>query len=224
MVKKYVLSARPSPTPITEPVTKLGGQPVWLGEPCWPLSKALGEPMRFIGQFVIYPEIFGACEARMAYLFMTESDTDIDGTWIPDGGENAVILQPGVWSGSSAPLRKGPTLSERIFDEKRALVEESPREYAVELRPDNDPEQLDESEFEASGNWDRFCAYVEESKIGGTPAFLQHPEYPDAGMWRLLVQINSTIVPAGPNFGDAGIGYAFLSEDMQTAKFLWQCS
>jgi hypothetical protein len=25
------------------------------------------------------------------------------------------------------------------------------------------------------------------------------------------------------NFGDAGIGYAFLSEDGTRGKFLWQC-
>jgi len=29
-------------------------------------------------------------------------------------------------------------------------------------------------------------------------------------------------VPFEVNFGDAGVGYAFLSEDGTTSKFLWQ--
>lgn len=224
MVKKYVMTARRVLKPITEPVTKLGGQPVWLDEPCWPLSKTLGEQMHFIGQFVLYPEIFGVCDARMAYLFMTESDTDVDGTWEPDSGENAVILQPGVWDGPSAPTREGPTLFERIFDDDFNFVEERPCEYAVDIRLGDDPDTLDESEFAASGELEQYAGYLSESKVGGTPAFLQFPEYPDAGSWHLITQLDSTIVPSGPNFGDAGIGYAFISQDGTTARFLWQCS
>ena len=211
MVKKYIMTARPVSEPITEPVTKLGGQPVWLDEPCWPLSKALGEPMGFIGQFVIYPEIFGETEARMAYLFMTDTFANVT-TWEPNAGENAVVLQPGEWDGPTAPLREGPTLNERIFDSNHRFVEQVSREYAVDLQPGDDPDTLEESED------------VDESKIGGTPAYLQSPEYPDAGVWRLLAQIDAAIVPTGPNFGDAGIGYAFLSEDGKTARFLWQCA
>jgi hypothetical protein len=30
--------------------------------------------------------------------------------------------------------------------------------------------------------------------------------------------------PIKINFGDAGIGYAFISEDGQVGKFLWQCA
>jgi hypothetical protein len=40
----------------------------------------------------------------------------------------------------------------------------------------------------------------------------------------LLLQLDSTKVPFFVNFGDAGIGYLFLSADGQTAKFLWQCA
>jgi hypothetical protein len=31
----------------------------------------------------------------MAYVFMVEDDEYVDGTEEPDGGENAVIIQPG---------------------------------------------------------------------------------------------------------------------------------
>jgi hypothetical protein len=223
MVKKYTISVRTARRPIVASATKLGGQPVWVGEPCWPLSKALREPMRFIGQFALSPEIFGTCAARVAYLFMTDAETFVNGTWLPDGGENAVILQPGVWSGPSAPLTQGPTLCERVTDETSSGTKEVAREYEVELELGEDPDVLEEDEFAESGKYSQYLEeYLEESKIGGTPAFLENPEYPDSGRWRLLAQINSTVVPCGINFGDGGIGYVFLSEDGRVATFLWQ--
>ncbi|WP_147132916.1 hypothetical protein [Stackebrandtia albiflava] len=76
-----------APGPITEPVTKLGGQPCWLDTPSWPVSAGEDEPMEFLGQFRLpTPDL------RMAYLFMS---TDADDTWEPDAGENALLLQGG---------------------------------------------------------------------------------------------------------------------------------
>jgi len=72
--------------PIVGCVTKFGGQPNWIGKPEWPLSKATDEPMRFIGQIHLEPDLFGKIPGRMAYLFMTD-DADVDGTWESDGGE-----------------------------------------------------------------------------------------------------------------------------------------
>lgn len=222
MVKKYTLRAREVSSPIVEPVTKLGGQPVWIGEPRWPLSRTLRAPMRFIGQFALDPELFGSCPARLAYLFMTEADDFVDGTWLPDGGENAVILQPGTWDGPVAALTQGPTLATRVAEADAGGTREEPHEYAVTMEPGEDPDTLDEDTFRERGAWDQYMDAVAESKLGGTPAFLQYPEYPGPGAWRLLVQLNALVVPAGPNFGDGGIGYAFLSEDGRVAKFLWQ--
>lgn len=90
------------------------------------------------------------------------------------------------------------------------------------MEPGADPDLFDEAAFRRRGEWDQYMDYVEESKVGGTPVFLQYPEYPGLGSWRLLVQLNAVIVPVGLNFGDGGHGYAFLSEDGRTAKFLWQ--
>jgi carbamoyl-phosphate synthase large subunit len=55
--------------PIREPVTKFGGQPVWIEGPDWPLSRQTGRPMRFIFQVALEPRLFGTIPARMAYLF-----------------------------------------------------------------------------------------------------------------------------------------------------------
>jgi uncharacterized protein YwqG len=62
-----------------------------------------------------------------------------------------------------------------------------------------------------------------ENKVGGTPDFLQGEEYPQGGPWRLLLQLDSSSVPFHVNFGDAGVGYAFISQDGTVGKFLWQC-
>jgi hypothetical protein len=39
------LELAPADGPVREPVIKVGGQPVWLEEPQWPLSSTTGEPM-----------------------------------------------------------------------------------------------------------------------------------------------------------------------------------
>jgi hypothetical protein len=37
-------------------------------------------------------------------------------------------------------------------------------------------------------------------------------------------RVDAESVPFDVNFGDMGVGYAYLSEDGTAAKFLWQCS
>lgn len=55
-----------------------------------------------------------------------------------------------------------------------------------------------------------FTTLWSEIKVGVTPTFLQYPEYPGEGNWRLLLQLDSQRVPFSVNFGDAGVGYALL--------------
>jgi len=153
MIKKYVLSAGEAPAPITEPVSKLGGQPVWVDTPQWPLSRETGKPMSFVGQFVLCPEIFGSLAAKMAYIFMYDDEPFVDGTWLPDGGENAVILQPGVWNGPAISIATGPTLY-HTTQRPDGTVERTPVEYALHLVPGEDSDVLDENEFRARDDWE----------------------------------------------------------------------
>jgi hypothetical protein len=97
--------------PIREQVTKFGGQPVWLDKPRWPLSRTLGIPMRFICQIALDPRIFGELPGRMAYLFMTDDENLGAETSEANGGENAVIIQPGgVCRVQTIERSTGPTL------------------------------------------------------------------------------------------------------------------
>lgn len=208
VLNRYTLEFQESQGPISGPVTKFGGRPSWLSAPTWPLSRSTGEPMRFIGQVALERENAGDVSAKMAYLFITDPlDGYVDGTWEPYGGENAVVVQPGPAPELSAPLEAGPTLYRMVPGATPGLLEPRSCEFAVTLNQEDESESL------------------EGNKIGGSPAFIQGPEYPDeSGYWMLLLQLDSTDVPFYVNFGDAGIGYVFLSEDGQRAAFLWQCA
>src|SRR5687767_8256440 len=48
-----------SHSPISKPITKFGGQPVWINQAQWPISKKTEKPMMFIGQIKLEPGLFG---------------------------------------------------------------------------------------------------------------------------------------------------------------------
>lgn len=204
--------------------TKFGGQPDWVAQPQWPISNETGNPMRFICQIDLSE--FNT-DAKMAYLFMTDEEEYVDGTWEPEGGENAIILQPASEKyNATASNVSGPTLykmASQLFSKK--LVPKDV-EFSVNLIEEDEPDFVDEDE-RADWNdevWEKYAKALDKNKIGGTPLFLQGTEFPDSRKWHLLMQLDSTKVPFFVNFGDSGVGYAFLSDDGKKAKFLWQCA
>jgi hypothetical protein len=227
LVPKYEIEFVEADAPITEPVTKFGGQPVWIGEPEWPLSCSTGEQMQFVCQIALDPEVFGGPPGRMPCVFVTGESEDqwVDGTFAPDGGENAVIIQSGGKNDAElVPESEGPALYKFMGgrDWREGAVA---CEYAVTLTPCMDPDYASEDErFEWSeAEFDAYEEPLDGNKVAGTPVFIQADEFPEAGPWRLLLQLDSTTVPFHVNFGDAGIGYAYISEDGKSGKFSWQC-
>jgi uncharacterized protein YwqG len=210
MPTKQQIEFEQAAAPITAPITKFGGQPVWLADPQWPLSRQTGNPMRFICQIALSESMFPHTPARMAYLFMTDEEDGefVDGTYEPDGGENAVILQPGNAPVPTTDVAQGPTLYRMVEKPGHDRLQREPCEFAVKL--------MEEEDASATNS-------LEENKIGGAPAFLQGEEFPFEGHCLLLLQLDSCSVPFYVNFGDAGVGYAFLNEQGDRAKFLWQC-
>ena len=207
--------------PIREPITKFGGQPVWIDAPQWPLSRETGNPMRFIAQIKLDDVPNLSTPARMAYLFMTEEEDGefVDGTYEPDDGENAIILQPGQTSTPTIADAEGPTLF-RMDGTRR-----EPCEFAVELNEADDVEfvaeelEVDLAEIETENDTLGF----NENKLGGTPIFLQGDFFPFGDGSQFLLQLDSCSVPFFVNFGDSGVGYAFLNEAGTEAKFFWDC-
>lgn len=221
------MSWRAGGAAVDGPVAKLGGQPFWLDEPWWPVSRSSGEPMTFIGQFPL-----PGSGVAMAYLFLS----DEDGTFDPEGGENALLVQPG---GRVPPFvsgevrRTGPTLWRR----GEGWLDRIP----VELRLGLDvPDDAAIAAFERrvvhrdavmSG------APVEEdtdlpevdcrSYVGGEPLFWQPWTPPEVdGSWRFFFQLDGAEGwgedAFALNFG-GGTGYAFLSRDQREGRFCWDC-
>ncbi|MEV6949542.1 hypothetical protein AB0N07_48125 [Streptomyces sp. NPDC051172] len=189
----------PAEGAVREAVTKVGGQPVWLEEPQWPLSRETGRPMEFLGQFALEG-------GRLAFLFMTGDEREyVDGTWEPEGGENALVIQP------------GGRVPDFVTVERRAEGPSAGRDHL--------PRHVDSGE--GSGEHSN----EEEDRrpwqfLGGPgvePHWLQGDETPGDG-WQLVVQLDSGKLPFDVNFGDAGVGYAFLSPDGKEGRFLWQCT
>lgn len=230
MLKKKTITFIESKKPIAEPVTKFGGLPFWIGKPQWPLSRSTNQPMCFICQIELFNDIFPDIEAKMAYLFMTYDEDDSASTWEPDGGENAIILQPGNPNIPHTDIKNGPTLFEMVIKLfKKRLFKKRPVpqlcEYAVELIEGEDPDFIPEMVLLKMPREERdeYTGNLEGDKIGGCPAFIQNDEFPDkSGTWKLLIQIDSTTVPFSINFGDSGIGYGFINNKGTDAKFLWQ--
>lgn len=194
--------------------TKFGGQPDWLKNPEWPVSKATDKPMQFICQINLEEAGYRNIEAKFAYLFMTEDEDEyVDGTWEPDGGENAIILQPGHNQQKTIGLANGPFLYKMVKKESAFRLVKEPFECAVELIASSTENETKTEDVEIV------------NKIGGSPYFIQGEEYPtsEKDNWFLLLQLDSVNVPFYVNFGDAGVGYAFLNKEGNKAKFLWQC-
>jgi len=228
MPKKHVIEFVETHSPITEPSTKFGGQPHWVAEAQWPLSEETGNPMRFICQIALTQVPGIVTPARMAYLFMTDEEEDehVDGTWEPDGGENAIVLQPGDHDLPTEELAEGPTLYRMAEKTGEDLLQQEACEFGVSLKSAKDVVYMSEKQRWKLPEEEKKAAtgVLGESKIGGTPVFLQGDEIPFDDGWQFLLQIDSGSVPFYVNFGDSGVGYAFMNADGTEAKFLWQCA
>lgn len=211
-------------SPIRDPVTKFGGQPVWRQQPAWPISATTGQQMMFVCQILLYPEIFGEVVGRMAYVFMADTDQAMATTWDPDSGDNAVIIHPNgrPTRAPVKPLATGPSIYEYVQIPETGELRPRPMEFAVDVFRRTDPDFVDEANRVAMEDavFQRYERACEGNKIGGTPLFLQQDALPSGG--KLLVQIDSTKVPFYINFGDCGVGWAFISPDGSAGRFLFQ--
>jgi len=221
MVAKKRLEFKQVKKPITNPVTKFGGQPVWLDEAQWPISRKLGEPMGFICQIRISEDLHPKYAGKMVYVFITE-DEEIESNK-PDTGENAIIIQPGGRIDVDVkPIDQGPMLLK--FD--YATGEYQDVEYGITEVDDHDPEFISNihSRYGEIKDADSYIEKVMGTKIGGVPGFVQFDEYPSkTEKWIFVAQIDSTDSHFSIEMGDAGCAFIFVNEDFTIGKMLWQC-
>jgi hypothetical protein len=163
--------------------------------------------MTVFAQFAV-PET----EGRMACLFV-DPGQELDGQ--PESGTNAVVVQPGAAAEPHIRLETGPTyvstesVTRRFvprmrfpFVERRALAHEG-----------LDPADWADLAVEGSTT-------SADTDSGGSPLWLQGPEWPQCEGWRFLFQFNADYV--GHEFGDTAECFGFISDDGRGA-FLWQC-
>lgn len=227
MVKCQRIEFIEANSPIEQAVTKFGGQPVWLEPAQWPLSKSLKTPMRFICQIRLDDHIFPGGDGKMAYIFMTDEEEYVDDAWEPDAGENAVIIQPeGKTDIACADVRRGPCIKKRMQIDGEGPYADVESEFAVKLTNGEDADfiPLEDLADKSDDDAEEHLRTLVGNKVGGTPAFLQGDAFPEGDDgWTLLLQLHSAQVPFDINFGDVGVGYAFINKDATRGKFLWQC-
>ncbi|WP_413753970.1 hypothetical protein NRF20_36825 [Streptomyces sp. R-74717] len=204
--------------------------------------------MQFLGQFAL-------SGGRLAYLFMADSEEGfVDGTWEPDAGENALLVQPGGrvpdfvtvrrqaqgptagpdhvpdppgagWPGAAMPveLREGPAALPmfvgRVPDGEGNVRVVSAWEPGEGRIPDVT------ASADAVASLRREHAEARLQFFGGPgipPRWLQDEDEDPDEDWSLLVQLAVDRLPFWVNFGDGGVGYAFLSPDGLEGRFLWQ--
>lgn len=180
--------------------------------------------MQFICQIPFRPDLFPGTDEAVAYLFMTCSGEG-DQTWVPDGGENALIVLPRERLAASLTVGDAPRLYRMIKKWWRKRLVPAPCIFSAKLTMLEDPAFIPDatlsqlSEAQARAYRDALVG----NKLGGAPGFLQSDELPIREPWHLLLQLDSTRVPFWINFGDAGIGYAFINRKGTEGRFLWQC-
>jgi len=188
-----------SSTTITEPITKFGGQPVWINTPHWPIHSATGEQMMFQSQIVLDPALFPDSNGAIAYIFFGDTEQ-------LSNDDFAVVLQTKDSKALNAQNQEiefvteatGPTIYEWI--NRDGEEQKVSKEYKVVLESMIEEEDLPLLErYDEMNDLDYDAGYqfsksaLAGNKIGGQPFYIEGldtpPEYFTAENWEQLLQL-----------------------------------
>lgn len=215
MIKKYTIEFVEEKKKVEKPVTKFGGQPVWIDKAQWPIEEN-GKPMRFICQIELYPEIFDNSKFKMAYLFVSKE-------W----NNYVLICQPSDIKILTKEKVDGPSICKMVKKRESDIFLSSQKcEFTANLTLGEDYNFVhqepyfvgDELVFEDSP--EDYGEVLNGNKIGGTPLFMNCDDLPEEDSWKLLLQLDATTVPFELNFGDAGMGYFFINMKDGSLNFI----
>ena len=231
--------------PITEPITKFGGQPVWLENPQWAISPVNGRKIPFLCQIKLEPEIFGEIEAKIAYLFHGQDDDEND--WGTDHGNTAIVIQPGnivhhdlsmllapsIYANLTVSEQTGSTLTKEVRNAENLFLGSVQSEWEITTKISKDPQFV---VYEIREEWEQeksiaFSDLLVGHKIGGTPNTWFEDDTPDDFLenWNLLLQLESTDacydaqLPFRVDYGDGGCGWYFISKDGKRLDYRETC-
>lgn len=195
-VPRWSFDLMASETPITEPVGKVAGQPVWIEAPTWPVATD-GGPTVFLAQF----EIPG--RPGLVYVFLDPSDETYE-------QQGIVFAQPGRPPDASFPWAVGPTMWSEVkgppaFEPRMSLrMIESRLVLEPGLDLDDWQVLMDDPGWERDDDRDW-------NKVLGTPRWLQSDETPEEPGWRFMFQY--TAYRMGRELGDGAECYGMLHDD-----------
>lgn len=219
--------------------TRFGGQPDWLTEPQWPISRTTALPMRFIGQIKLadtgLQDDGVTTEGKIAYLFMADDDGEyVVGSEDAFAGENAVVIQPegqfyDTFEMHDNPI--GPSISEFESTSEINTASESGTEkqtgYTITTENAFEPIFKKQTQREAM-DYTKRNAYDDllgGNKLGGRPGFIQGDEFPNTNQkWYLALQLDSDSVPFHLSLGDSGRLFVYINKNGRRGYMNWQCS
>ena len=223
-----------SRTKILEPITKFGGQPVWINRPYWPIEYETDEKMLFLGQIELNRQLFPGSNGEMVYIFFGEASEPLSDRSV------GIVIQTSesIHTNEDDELQfvsetTGPAIYELgkndrlVYKEYQVLLEALEEEESIPLEKrftiyDYD----DESGFQFSK------PSLAGNKIGGQPLYIEGlddpPEEFNSEQWLLLLQLaplqgywnNSqpNFYPFYMNLGDLCIMTIFISKDYKLTK------
>lgn len=225
----YLIQLSRTPVPITQPIFKIGGNPIFLAETMWPHCERCGKEMIFLAQIPLLNPISFSTTFQMAYLFMCVADDRRYQCypWEAYSGANRVILQTGEKQIVGTPSQPSPYPDYKGYFQQAQETTFYPKDEGKERISDTSKRNQPS----------------EQTKLGGIPAWVQYDETPSCHIchkpMRLLIQIDAALDGTLPmnfyqypqesflflDFGDAGLGYVFICPTTcspQSAAFLWQ--
>lgn len=221
MITKYdIIKFNKSGQKVDKPISKFGGQPVWIDGEQWPTSIGWQDrKMMFVGQILIEKGMLGNEMELMVYIFVTHPESYEDDFFDPDmgewdGGENAVIIQSFENIHYNPKYQEGPTL----FDENNEHYE-----YIPVLKRGYDPDFITNSEFRKLDyeQQKKYFDAIDTNKIGGTPNFCRNEVFWE-DEWILLLQLKCDFLPFVLRGGTMAMLYIFISKDFKRAGMLIQ--
>ena len=223
-----------SPTEILEPITKFGGQPVWIAQPYWPLDLETGEQMLFLGQISLDRELFPDSNGTMVYIFFGEESEPIYDEAV------GIVIQTSesLYTNEDSEIEfvseaTGPAIyeldeeGEPIYKEYRVILNPIENEDSIPLE-----ERYTMNDFDYNTGFQFSKPELAGNKIGGQPLYIQGlsnpPEEFNSEEWLLLLQLapiqgywnNSqrNFYPFLMELGSFGILTIFISKDYKQTK------
>lgn len=194
-----LLVAQPPPAE-TDPVSRIGGRPLAPAGIAWPRCKSCKDPMQFLAQLRLFETGGAGLPDRLLLIFMCQNRPGMCDDWSATSGANCALLVPPAGAPLAPPGGKHTLLS-----------------------------KVDGVGFDPIPVGQGYPDLVSDPRVlgraSGDPLWIQADDTPECACGKrmsFVAQLEDR-GGGGINFGDAGVGYAFLCTPCLQARFLWQC-